>query len=105
MARNVRFVPDGSNPTRAIRRGFYERPPAFGGRLAPGEADAEVRGGPSPLRALVTPCFHVQVEANRSAESILLLCAAHCDHKCLQALLLSGSCRVWLQRHACTVGC
>ena len=43
MARHVRFVPDGSKPTRAIRRGFYERPPAFGGSLAPGEADAEAR--------------------------------------------------------------
>ena len=43
MARHVRFVPDGSNPTRAIRSGFYERPPAFGGRLAPGEADGEAR--------------------------------------------------------------
>ena len=43
MARHVRFMPDGSNPTRAIRSGFYARPPAFGGRLAPGEADAEAR--------------------------------------------------------------
>lgn len=46
MARQVRVAPDGSNPTRAIRSGFYERPPAFGGRLAPGEADAEARSAP-----------------------------------------------------------
>ena len=43
MARHVRFVPDGSKPTGAIRSGFYERPPAFGGSLASGEADAEAR--------------------------------------------------------------
>ena len=57
MAHNVRFVPDGSNPTRAIRKGYYERPPAFGGKLAPGEADAEARSAPCPLRLWVVTCF------------------------------------------------
>ena len=50
MARNIRFVPDGSNPTRAVRRGFYERPPAAGGALAAGEADPQARSGPRPAR-------------------------------------------------------
>ncbi|KAK9836090.1 hypothetical protein WJX81_000576 [Elliptochloris bilobata] len=43
MARNVRFVPAGSNPTGAICKGFYERPHAFGGDLAHGEADPVVK--------------------------------------------------------------
>jgi hypothetical protein len=48
MARNVCFVPDGSNPTCAVRRGFYERPPASGGALAAGEADQKARSTPCP---------------------------------------------------------
>ena len=54
LARNVRFVPDGSNPTGAIRRGFYERPSGFGGSLPPSEADPQVLTAAAGLHRLST---------------------------------------------------
>jgi len=52
MARNIRFAPDGSNPTRAVRRGFYAQPPAAGGALSAGEADPQARSASCPFRGL-----------------------------------------------------
>ena len=80
MARHVRFVPTGSNPTGAIRSGFYVRPPAFGGRLAPGEADAEARRTPisaglgrsGTLKSgSVLPCWYASRSNPRARTSLL----------------------------------